>query len=109
MKHLTPKLIILLFSLFLYIPFTNAFFQDSETSSDNSFSAASLDFYLETLQDFDIFLLPDNPQTRDLNFHNSGSLPVFYNIGTSQTGGNADVCQALKGKVKFQPLNLIVH
>ncbi|MHA1331702.1 MAG: lamin tail domain-containing protein [Candidatus Hodarchaeales archaeon] len=76
---------------------TNALLVDTETSSANTITASSLDFSLDSPDDFSPdTLTPGDSSTRSISIVNNGSLDFQYSIQAVKTGGNDDFCNALK-------------
>ena len=72
---------------------TNAYFNDTETSSGNSFSASSLDFSLTSVADFSPLVTPTADATRAVDVINDGSLGFDYSVKTINPVGT--LCPAL--------------
>lgn len=78
---------------------TLAYYNDTETSSENAFGAASLDFTLSyddwTLPATAGALEPGDSITRHMSVLADDSIPFQYKIKTVKTGGDDDFCNAL--------------
>lgn len=64
-----------------------AYFNDIETSSENAYSAGTLDFSLSTLGDFSSLLTPFQPSTKTIEVTNNGLLSFQYIIKSSEFFG----------------------
>lgn len=72
---------------------TLAYFNDIETSSENSFAAGSLDFSLSSSGDFSSQVTPVQLSTRTISVINNGILGFQYNIQASDFSG--ELCEYL--------------
>lgn len=107
LKRICNKIIIFSFLLSLtLIGLTNAYFYDEEVTTDNLFSASSLDFILQdengqamtTVFDLED-LKPEEKHTSQVRVHQEGLLDFQYFIETVQTSGNSDFCRELQVQV----------
>lgn len=92
-KIITLALILLLTLSFSGVRYTNAYFNDTETSSDNSFSTSSLDFSLDSDADFTPLVTPTADATRNVDVTNDGSLGFDYSVKIANPVGA--LCPAL--------------
>lgn len=93
---LKTALLLIIFNLPL-IGVTDAMLADTEISSANAMTTASLDFSLVFTGDFSPdTLIPGNSSTRSVLLAKIGSLDFQYNLSASQTGGDSDLCNALQ-------------
>jgi signal peptidase len=82
---------------FSQIKSTNAFFSDVMLVEGNTFTAARLDFSLNSPANFfPDTLTPGDSSTRDVGVVNDGSLDFQYNLSATQTGGDSNFCGALQ-------------
>lgn len=85
---------------------TVAYFNDTETSIENTFSAGTLDISADGLGDFSLNLNPNNQAVRNVMVGNDESLGVKYLVEASDIEG--DLCDYLKvkamlvGDVKYE-------
>jgi len=66
---------------------TLAYFNDNETSSENSFSASTLDFSLGLPLDFSPVIMPNATATRNISLTNDGILGFGYKAEATSTVG----------------------
>src|SRR3989338_6162275 len=71
----------------------NAYYDDTETSGGNSFSASSLDFSLTSAANFSPVVTPTTDTIRAVAVNNDGSLGFDYNVKTANFVG--DLCPVL--------------
>lgn len=91
----------------VYTQFTDADLFDEEVVSGHSLAATTLDFSsLDTanLSTKSLFfsvggLVPTGFQVESVRVRKDGSEPFTLSLTTQQTGGNAELCQALQVKV----------
>ena len=85
-----------------WLPLTNAYGLDTETSNDNFFSAGSLDFSLSASGDFSPDTInPGETSSRELAVVKDGSLDFQYQIQAAQTAGDDAFCQTLQLEAKL--------
>ncbi|MCK5510877.1 lamin tail domain-containing protein [Candidatus Parcubacteria bacterium] len=72
-----------------------AFFNDSETTKISSFFTSSLDFSLESDNDFLPELVPDINAYREIRVINDSDMDLRYDIGIDFVNGNDGLCQVL--------------
>jgi hypothetical protein len=82
--------------------YTVAYFDNSEESLDNSLQADTLDFHLESLEDFSPEIAPDRSAVRNISVKNDGNLDFQYTIQTSNVIG--ELCDYLDLTVKRDDL-----
>ena len=75
-------------------------FFDSEKSEGNAISTGTLDFSLESAEDFSGAVTASQPAKRGIEVKNVGSLGFQYKIKTDNFSG--DLCDKLKLKVRFE-------
>ena len=71
----------------------NAYYDDTETSGGNSFSASSLDFSLTSAANFSPVVTPTTDTIRAVAVNNDGSLGFDYSVKTANPVG--DLCPVL--------------
>ena len=100
MKKLPNKIIAFVLVSLLTLGFsgaqlTNAYYNDTENSSENIFTASSLDFSLTSLADFSPEVSPDNPDAeRTISVSNDGELGFQYTLSAINLTGD-DLCPYL--------------
>lgn len=95
----------LVFGSVRFVGQTVAYYVDTETSSDNSFSAGSLDFSLDS-STWDggadpLALLPSDEVTKTVSLINDGTLGFQYTASTTKTSGDDVFCNALSLEAKL--------
>ncbi len=91
--HYTKKIIALslIFSLSVIgFPWQDvlAYFNDTETSAQNTITLASLDFSLSSADDFRPLVTPTQPTSREISVVNEGSLGFQYKISAVNFSGS---------------------
>ncbi len=105
MKNSLVKIISLLIIIGLYwvglsaIGRTFAYFNDTETSSENTYSAGTLDFSWHSLVDFSPEVTPTASTSRSISLTNEGSLGFQYAGRTTNTSGT--LCDFLNLEAKL--------
>jgi len=74
---------------------TRASFVDTETSSGNTFTAATLDFSLSSPGNFSSSVTPTQSSSRNISVVNNGSLGFQYTVQASNFSGDSALCNAL--------------
>ena len=72
-----------------------AFFNDSETTKISSFSVASLNFSLESDNNFSPEIIPSTNAEREIRVVNESNMDLHYNIGIDIVNGNNGLCNIL--------------
>src|SRR3989344_498742 len=98
MKKIPNKIIAFALILPLILGFsgarqTNAYYNDTESSNDNLFTASSLDFSLDSESDFAPEVDPETDALRSVSILNDGSLGFDYNVKIANPVG--DLCPVL--------------
>ena len=89
-------LVLILGTVFLNIPITNAYFNDTENSMGNTFTAGTLDFHLNPSTDFTPLPLGKGETTSTLiALVNDGSLSFQYTASITAVTGDSDLCNYL--------------
>src|SRR3989338_519881 len=70
-----------------------SYYNDTETSSENAFNAASLDFSLDSDSDFAPAVDPETDAVRTITVSKDGSLDFEYTVKTA--GAVGDLCPSL--------------
>ena len=73
-----------------------ASFNDNENSTDNIYSAGTLDFLLTNNGDFSPEVTPIQPTIRNISVVDDSSLDFQYQVYASEFSGNMDLCNALQ-------------
>ena len=74
---------------------TVAYYNDTENSFGNSFTAATLDFSLSPLGNFSPVVIPTQSSSRTISVINNGSLGFQYTVQASNFNGDLNFCNAL--------------
>ncbi|MBT9168993.1 MAG: hypothetical protein DDT19_02345 [Syntrophomonadaceae bacterium] len=84
---------------------TAAYYNDTETSLENSLSVGTLDFSLTAgdwePEDISSKMVPGDTVTRDISVINNGSLTFQYFVKSEMIGGDKDFCNTLELEAKL--------
>ncbi|MCD6220197.1 lamin tail domain-containing protein, partial [Candidatus Calescamantes bacterium] len=95
---------------FLTIEQTFAYYNDTESSLANSYSAATLDFAISETSDFSPEITPNQNTTREIDLENLGSLDFEYRVKVENATGTLCNYLLLKDDLTgdFRPLSNFV-
>ncbi len=95
-KATAAFLVLFVFVGVVQIDGTNAGFSDIETSTDNIFTAASLDGRISYLERFSVTgMAPEDSPSQKMTLKNEGSLDFQYEMKYQKTSGDDVLCGAL--------------